>query len=103
MEPAMTKEELAEVNELENHNWVERVHFWVKKYHKTTGADHMKALVRNYSDANIFIFRIIYRFCSNCRKTCALSLHKRMEAMKPKKKGNNSRFLSQNESFMNAC
>lgn len=45
----MTKEELAEVNELENQDWVKRVHFWANKYHKTTDGDHIKALVRDYS------------------------------------------------------
>lgn len=45
MEPEMTKEEIAEATELENGCYMKRVHFWAKKYHQTTGADHIKCLV----------------------------------------------------------
>lgn len=60
MEPTMTKEEIAEATELENADVVKRVHFWVKKYHQTTGADHIKCLVSNY-----FISKFIRFLLSN--------------------------------------
>lgn len=53
MEPTMTKEEIAEATELENADVVKRIHFWAKKYHQTTGADHIKCLV-----SLIFYFEI---------------------------------------------
>lgn len=56
MEPTMTKEEIAEATELENADVVKRIHFWAKKYHQTTGADHIKCLVSNISFRNLFVF-----------------------------------------------
>lgn len=49
IEPTFTAEELAEAKELVDKDWVKQVHFWTKKYHQTTGADHIKSLVSNAS------------------------------------------------------
>lgn len=49
LEPALTDEEMAEATEVVDKDWVKQVHFWVKIYLKTTGADHIKSLVSNAS------------------------------------------------------
>lgn len=60
----MTKKELAQANELENQYWVNRVHFWAEKYRNTTGADHIKALVRDCS--NLKFMRHFLSCCNQC-------------------------------------